>query len=320
MKNKYDIDELLARHFANEQLSDDQKLELETWIKENSKEFQSLSKLIQGMSDTPADIHFDAVRAWDKVESQLAERAERTSFRRRMLYIGSVAASLILLFSLGFYYFYEPEVDAQRYVNAGDTEQLIVLPDSSEVTLSPKASLTFIADASDKCRKVEMQGRAFFSVKKNGTRFQVTTHCLTVEVLGTSFLVDVASSNATPGVFVATGKVRVTALGEETMLVANEKAELMQGKVYKGEIKNPQRLFDTYRHWVQFDNVPVTDITDEVYQQTGVRIELSDGLGKNKVTTRIDMLDIDGLAAELSLLCGCKCDTVIVGKHYRLYE
>lgn len=320
MNDKIDIDELLARYFANERLSEEQKLELENWIKENQEEFQSLNRLMQGMSADSEELHFDASQAWNKIEPQLVENKKEIRFKRRMLYIGSIAASLILLFAFGFYRFYKPEVEAQRYVNAGNVEKLILLPDSSEVTLSPKSSLTFIADASAKCRKIEMEGRAFFSVKKDGTRFQVTTQSLTVEVLGTSFLVDVASASNAPGVFVATGRVKVTALGEETLLSANEKAEIVQGKVYKGEIKNSQRFFEAYQHWVKFSNQSVADIVEEVFQQTGVRIELSDGLKKNMITTQVDLLDIDALVEELSLLCGCKCDTIIAGKHYRLYE
>lgn len=78
----------------------------------------------------------------------------------------------------------------------------------------------------------------------HGIPFRVKTDFLDVEVLGTSFLVDVAQKEKA-GVFVKTGKVRVESAEHEVVIQANEKAELKGGVLKADTILRPQDVFGT---------------------------------------------------------------------------
>lgn len=137
------------------------------------------------------------------------------------------------------------------------------------------------------------------------------------EVLGTSFLVDATQTERT-GVFVESGRVKVSAEDHDLVLHAHEKAELSDGNLQKGTIDDPASFFNRKKTKMVFNQTPLKDVIKEVEKQTGIRIELGRGVEENTVTTRIDPDNAEGIAAELAFLCGCKCDTLKRGKLYRL--
>ena len=167
-------------------------------------------------------------------------------------------------------------------------------------------------------RLAKLEGKAFFHVKRtDGKPFRVTTEEVEVEVLGTSFLVDATQTKRT-GVFVESGRVKVSAEDHDLVLHAHEKAELSDGNLQKGTIDDPASFFNRKKTKMVFNQTPLKDVIKEVEKQTGIRIELGRGVEENTVTTRIDPDNAEGIAAELAFLCGCKCDTLKRGKLYRL--
>ena len=333
MNNKEDIDQLLARYFAGEPLSLVQQKELDTWIAAHRQEFEQIHKLMQAPVRTAEEIHFDADKAWAKIEPRLDSRnlelkvlgnhiliTRAVTFERKMTFFLSVAASLLVLLGIGaFYLFRAPAEEGMYYANADRTVKQIVLPDSSEVILYPEATLSYYFSDKEKGRMATLKGKAFFQVKKmHGIPFRVKTDFLDVEVLGTSFLVDVAQKEKA-GVFVKTGKVRVESAEHEVVIQANEKAELKGGVLKADTIRRPQDVFGTDDSVLIFEQAPITEVVKVIREKTGIQIDLAEGLEKNLITTRINSNEPD-IAGELAFLCGCKCETLVKGKHYRLYE
>ena len=70
------------------------------------------------------------------------------------------------------------------------------------------------------------------------------TEQLDVEVLGTSFLVDAADSQQ-PGVFVKTGRVRVSDDENEVVIIANEKSGTETRRTGSGYNRQPAAVFRT---------------------------------------------------------------------------
>lgn len=321
MNSKTDINELLAKHFANERLTASQQEELNEWISVHRDEYRRLQKLIGASVGKPKGISFDAERAWQKVEAQLEERSQKViPFRRKMLFWTSMAASLLIVLAVSMFYFSSAsDEEMVRYANVGRTEQHCLLPDSSEVILYPEAVVTY--QHTDKGRLARLEGKAFFQVKRkiHGVPFKVETNLLKVEVLGTSFLVD-ATSKKQAAVFVKSGKVRVRTDESGAVLEANEKAEWKDGRLEVGIIEDPQALFGEAPVVLVFSATPLPDVVREIEKKTGVRIELEAGLEKNLITTRIESESAQDMVEELAFLCGCKYKTLTEGKHYRLYE
>jgi len=321
MNSKTDINELLAKHFANERLTASQQEELNEWISAHRDEYRRLQKLIGASVGKPKGISFDAERAWQKVEAQLEERSQKViPFRRKMLFWTSMAASLLIVLAVSMFYFSSAsDEEMVRYANVGRTEQHCLLPDSSEVILYPEAVVTY--QHTDKGRLARLEGKAFFQVKRkiHGVPFKVETNLLKVEVLGTSFLVD-ATSKKQAAVFVKSGKVRVKTDESGAVLEANEKAEWKDGRLEVGIIEDPQALFGEAPVVLVFSATPLPDVVREIENKTGVRIELEAGLEKNLITTRIESESAQDMVEELAFLCGCKYKTLTERKHYRLYE
>ncbi len=321
MNSKTDINELLAKHFANERLTASQQEELNEWISAHRDEYRRLQKLIGASVGKPKGISFDAERAWQKVEAQLEERSQKViPFRRKMLFWTSMAASLLIVLAVSMFYFSSAsDEEMVRYANVGRTEQHCLLPDSSEVILYPEAVVTY--QHTDKGRLARLEGKAFFQVKRkiHGVPFKVETNLLKVEVLGTSFLVDAAGKEQA-AVFVKSGKVRVKTDESGAVLEANEKAEWKDGRLEVGIIEDPQALFGEAPVVLVFSATPLPDVVRDIEKKTGVRIELEAGLEKNLITTRIESESAQDMVEELAFLCGCKYKTLTEGKHYRLYE
>jgi len=321
MNSKTDINELLAKHFANERLTASQQEELNEWISAHRDEYRRLQKLIGASVGKPKGISFDAERAWQKVEAQLEERSQKViPFRRKMLFWTSMAASLLIVLAVSVFYFSSAsDEEMVRYANVGRTEQHCLLPDSSEVILYPEAVVTY--QHTDKGRLARLEGKAFFQVKRkiHGVPFKVETNLLKVEVLGTSFLVDAAGKEQA-AVFVKSGKVRVKTDESGAVLEANEKAEWKDGRLEVGIIEDPQALFGEAPVVLVFSATPLPDVVRDIENKTGVRIELEAGLEKNLITTRIESESAQDMVEELAFLCGCKYKTLTEGKHYRLYE
>lgn len=321
MNSKTDINELLAKHFANERLTASQQEELNEWISAHRDEYRRLQKLIGASVGKPKGISFDAERAWQKVEAQLEERSQKViPFRRKMLFWTSMAASLLIVLAVSVFYFSSAsDEEMVRYANVGRTEQHCLLPDSSEVILYPEAVVTY--QHTDKGRLAQLEGKAFFQVKRkiHGVPFKVETNLLKVEVLGTSFLVDAAGKEQA-AVFVKSGKVRVKTDESGAVLEANEKAEWKDGRLEVGIIEEPQALFGEAPVVLVFSATPLPDVVRDIENKTGVRIELEAGLEKNLITTRIESESAQDMVEELAFLCGCKYKTLTEGKHYRLYE
>lgn len=251
-----------------------------------------------------------------KYPPKLKDKTTETHRTRRFITFCSIAASLLLLLGTAtVYLFRQPAV---RYENNGQTARSLLLPDSSEVILYPQTKLSFRYAPHHSERLAKLEGKAFFHVKRtDGKPFRVTTEEVEVEVLGTSFLVDATQTERT-GVFVESGRVKVSAEDHDMVLYAHEKAELSDGNLQKGTIDDPASFFNRKKTKMVFNQTPLKDVIKEVEKQTGIRIELGRGVEENTVTTRIDPDNAEGIAAELAFLCGCKCDTLKRGKLYRL--
>lgn len=251
-----------------------------------------------------------------KYPPKLKDKTTETHRTRRFITFCSIAASLLLLLGTAtVYLFRQPAV---RYENNGQTARSLLLPDSSEVILYPQTKLSFRYAPHHSERLAKLEGKAFFHVKRtDGKPFRVTTEEVEIEVLGTSFLIDATQTKRT-GVFVESGRVKVSAEDHDLVLHAHEKAELSDGNLQKGTIDDPATFFNRKKTKMVFNQTPLKDVIKEVEKQTGIRIELGRGVEENTVTTRIDPDNAEGIAAELAFLCGCKCDTLKRGKLYRL--
>lgn len=319
MGNHDDIDELLAKHFAHERLTAAQQAKLDQWKAAYPEESQRLQRLIEMPIFSDTSFKVDTEKAWAKVEPQLKEHSLKIeSFSHKSWFYSAAAAIALILITTWMILSHETDTQFVRYADITQTEN-VLLPDGSEVTLYPHATLAFRYADDGTARQVELTGKAFFHVKnRDNAPFKISAGQMTVEVLGTSFLVDAAHDNKS-GVFVESGRVKVSTSYNNVILEANEKVEIADDQMTLGLIEDPASFFGRGDSVLVFKNSPIATVVQEVEKQTGVKIELGKGLDRNTVTTKINVSECESIAAELAFVCGCQCDTLEKGRHYKLY-
>ncbi|MEG1904031.1 MAG: FecR domain-containing protein [Bacteroidales bacterium] len=143
-------------------------------------------------------------RAWEKFRTMQGIGTHKKPIG---LWIG-IAASLLLLIGSGTWLLNTRLLhDWQDYRADNGKPEEVWLPDSTQITLSPGATIRFDRKTyGAEARDIRLKGKAFFDVRRNpAAPFSVKTAIARITVLGTSFQVDDQPKEVS--VNVITGKV-----------------------------------------------------------------------------------------------------------------
>jgi len=259
----------------------------EKWLKKHPekasiiKEATILVQAIQIKEVAPAQSQIDGL--WNKIDKKIKEevdplkaitKKEETPIRklRPMRWLGYVAAAAVA--ALLFFQVYNPTTSV---LNGKGDHLAHSLPDQSKIELNADSKIAYQAKNWSKERVVELEGEAFFEVEK-GVSFKVVTPNGIVEVLGTSFNVNARNGNLV--VDCKTGKVRVSAKGDQEVLTPGKGTRLNDNKT---------ALVDTYPSNVDqkmawrngqfyFENVTLAKVITELERQFDVHINASPAL------------------------------------------
>ncbi len=252
--------DILLNKFIEETISSDELV-----ILKRSEKFESYQKILNATSEfkTPTIKVEDSYAAFlQKTVSEKKEQKPVIKLKRSYI-ISGVAASLILL--LGLFQFLN--FDQTFKTNYG--EQLSVfLPDSSEVVLNASSSIKFNEKKWKKDRLVNLEGEAFFKVKK-GSKFKVVTNEGTVSVLGTQFNVNEYADFLEVQCF--EGKVLVERNGNEEVLTKGKAVRQIQNKEFeKWTFINEKPSWKNYE--TNFNNTPLIYIIENFKKTYGVEV------------------------------------------------
>lgn len=169
----------------------------------------------------------------------------------------------------GLFLFYR---DPMTVVPATATVQTVVLPDGSQASLAPGASLSFRRHGfGRRDRSARMTGRIFFCVARNESLpFEITAEEGFVRVLGTRFQVEADSSGT--AVDVVDGRVLFCAVQAQDGLILTKgmHAELPSGAVMptldEPATPNPAAWAT---HTFIYDNTPLEDVLRELSAHFG---------------------------------------------------
>lgn len=146
--------------------------------------------------------------------------------------------------------------------------EIITLPDNSNVTLNELSELEFNASKWDKKRTLNLKGEAFFDVEK-GKRFDVNTAFGKVSVLGTEF--NVISRDSLFKVSCYEGLVQVSYNSETIKLPAGTEFILKSGKA------NTTQIAVVEPYWLKnmsvFENSSITSVFAEIEKQFHISIQ-----------------------------------------------
>lgn len=202
--------------------------------------------------------------AWDTLKNKLEHQIKAR--RQRSLVYWSLSAAAGIIMILGLINLY-PGKQTVCSCPAGQMT-IILLPDSSQVTLNAASSIHYQQKRWNHHRLVYLEGEAFFRVKK-GSKFEVITSSGNISVLGTTFNVFARGSQLK--VFCETGKVAVQT-GNTVLLTPGMAVQNMQGKpLHALHVENDHESSWRYgEFW--FRNAPLEEVVAAIERQYNVRI------------------------------------------------
>lgn len=186
------------------------------------------------------------------------------------LYAASTAAAILIIGSIRFFF----NQEHNTIITTARGQQIsIFLPDSSEVVMNASSVVNYNPAQWKTHRTLELQGEAFFKVKK-GSRFEVISKHCTTTVLGTSF--NILSRDNQYRVSCFTGKVWVK--------TKNKKSEQLLNPGYETNLSDNNQLkvpekFDAEKAalWQKgefyFHNEPFVNVIIELERQYNITVK-----------------------------------------------
>jgi ferric-dicitrate binding protein FerR (iron transport regulator) len=270
----------------------------ELWIANNldKKELVHKAKdLILGFSFNTDFVSKEKVSLeWQKLESKILAQKIIPKRKVRFLRQFSIAASILLLVSIGFY-FVNSTSKVTHKTNFGEVIN-IKLQDGSDVTLNSNSSLSYYKNES---RKVWLSGEAFFQVDKKAAtnaKFWVLTDDLSVEVYGTSFNVNTKKNKT--GVFLEEGSIwlKLKNGADKKMIPGN----YISYSADKNKILEDKNIFNpvTKTSWKDgslfFENLSLEIALDKIEETYGFSIIFKDeNCKKILITGAVPVTNID---------------------------
>ena len=209
--------------------------------------------------------------AWNLLLETMEQSEQKQTTKLRILPIKaflSIAAMVAVL--LGGWYTYNV-TKTETFTTGNGQMATLVLPDQSVVQLNAGSSVRYKSYGFMKQRHVELQGEAFFKVKK-GNQFVVQSNESKVTVLGTSF--NIYARNNRFDVYCYTGKVRVESPSIMPVIVTRGKSvkTMTNSALCDTAIFNPEVSVKWIQGEFYFSNESLTSVFDEIERQFDVSI------------------------------------------------
>lgn len=257
----------ILHQFMNRKLSEAEKQKLEADIE--MKDLMAIANIAEQLNVPEQKTKAEA---WETLQNRINTATEKPvrqlwQFSKQTVAWIGVAASIMLL--VGFYLFFNNS--PTLYETQNGQQLAVFLPDGSEVTLNADSKLSFVESDWQKERKVNLQGEAFFKVKK-GSNFSVITTQATVEVLGTSF--NVFARNKSLDVACFTGKVRVGNKNNKTILTPGKACKLTDNQAFTNYQFNEENKAKWSDGKFYFNAEPLNLVFEELERQYDVKLEI----------------------------------------------
>ena len=261
---------------------------LHEWLKESPENEETLFRAEflyhQGKGRKPL-----SQKDLDKAEATLFSAIRRYEARRTMsrhLSILRYAAVGLLVLAGGIIALWNNYCRSEMiHVTASATKVMeLTLPDHSKVWLNKNGSISYPKEFNAKERRVELSGEALFSVTKNPAKpFTVSSHGVSVRVLGTIFNFNTLCKNNHEEVSLLEGSLEITGNhGEGKIIIQPNQKAIIDKERHTMKVKNVYAPLEAVWHdgMIPFRNMSVRDIAHVLENLYGVEIDLSAGLDR----------------------------------------
>lgn len=309
--------QLITRQLNNE-ASPQEVEELNVWLDENPahrQEYEAYVKIWNESSSVLVRHDFNTSAGWERLQTRMASPADYFPTRKGRIVLFrrlAVAAAIIFIVGLSVFYFYNNSKTSWQTFAAAEGNRRISLPDGTVVLLRKGSTLRKSDTYGKEERMTELQGEAFFEVKRDEQKpFRIFTKDAVVEVLGTSFLV--RNSDSLDMVIVKSGTVRFAdrqiSRKAEVILTRGQEARLKNGKLIQDIVTDTN-----YLSWesgkLVFSNTPLQLALQDISNLYGIRIEI-DPEAMTQATqitiqAEFDNQSLEQVLDEIQLMTGLK--------------
>ena len=236
-------------------------------------------------------------------------KSQNRSIRRKFVTALAIAASIVVLITLGSIMIFEQNKVFQKTYTENiapkGQKSHVILPDGSKVILNSGSVIRYDNFFGKKYRKLQLSGEAFFEVTRNEKLpFIIQTADIEVEVLGTQFNVMAYPEDDIVETIVTEGTVSVTETHNQLslLLLANQKATYhKQSQILLLNDVNPGLYTSWKNNLLIFDNENFTDVIKKLERWYDVQIQVE---GTDSITDRFTMtVKSESLREVLELIC-----------------
>lgn len=233
-------EDLLLRYLKCE-TSPEEELAILDWLDADPENIKMMDKLDFQFNLTVMHAH------------QPQQRPEKKSVLRRVVQYVSIAAAIaVVAIGNGLYQSYKTRAEIENLTTTLEVPSgqriSMTMQDGSRVWLNSGSSMEYPAVFGRNTRSIKLSGEAMFDVMKDQKRpFMIETFACDVKVLGTKFNVMADPSTGAFSTALLQGMVQLKAKDSdsEIILKPGEKAELINGKLRKSRIINPDEYLWT---------------------------------------------------------------------------
>jgi ferric-dicitrate binding protein FerR (iron transport regulator) len=181
-------DNLLDKFVSGERLTENEFLMLDNLLNDSHHSieiFNWLDEKWQSSAPETVSLEFEQIREKIRVSYSKQKKIKIINF------ISRVAALLFIPLLAAALYLYSRQVESSEMLTLSTQrgeQTSVILPDGSKVWLNVDTKLSYPVNFGIKSREIEVEGEAYFEVKKNEKLpFEVTSGNIRTKALGTSF-------------------------------------------------------------------------------------------------------------------------------------
>ncbi len=255
---------------------------LKDWLKaddKNREDFFKYTKIWNSITILAKRRKFNPNAAWEIVNSKIAKRAKLND-RFKVSLLSSAAASLLILFTLSFYFnWFTPEmVTPLVLVTEFGNRSEAILPDGTKVQLNSGSELTYCYNKHKRVRNVQFSGEGYFEVKKDKKPFVIELqNGLSLQVLGTKFNLssypddDMIETTLTEG--------RVELISSENKQLILEPGQIVSFNKKSGKLVYSQEKVSHNLGWMDrklyMDNMSISEVCKVLERWYNIQITIT---------------------------------------------